>query len=529
MKIKQLSIFSASLVLAVSSLFILPPSVSAAPDICIWTGGTNSNMNNSGNWSVCDNSTVPEAGDTLVFPAGATTKTVNNDFPAGTAFAGVAFTDSGYTLGGNSITLTGADGLDFTAGTGTNTVSLDVTLGSNQTWNSSSGVLAMDGDIDLGAFELTTNASSNNSVQLAGVVSNTGTIVNSGTGTLALSGNNTYSGATTHSAGELAIRHVNSLGAAGAGTTVGTGATLLFQVEGAASTAAEPLILTGTALVDRDKLEISKGAGEASEFTLSGAITLNNDVVLSANRPSVISGAITGAGGLAFTKLGTSGSLKLTGTNGYTGATTVSDVMIITGSQAASATTVSNTGTLKGTGTVGALTVSTGGHLAPGLSPGCLISGNTSIAGNFDVELGGTTACTEYDQLQVTGTVDVTSGTLNVSRFGGFTPAVGQTFTIISNDVADAVTGTFAGLAQGATVTVDAYTFTISYTGGDGNDVVLTVTGIPAAATPPAAPNTGFGLIMANPLLTLALTTGAAAALFAASRRYGLITIANRK
>src|SRR5262249_34827358 len=49
----------------------------------------------------------------------------------------------------------------------------------------------------------------------------------------------------------------------------------------------------------------------------------------------------------------------------------------------------------------------------------------------------------------------------------------------------DAVVGTFAGLAQGATVLIGGRPFTISYTGGDGNDVVLTVPG--------AAPRTWDG------------------------------------
>ena len=38
--------------------------------------------------------------------------------------------------------------------------------------------------------------------------------------------------------------------------------------------------------------------------------------------------------------------------------------------------------------------------------------------------------------------------------------------------------GTFADLPEGATVIVDRYTFTVSYRGGDGNDVVLTVTNV---------------------------------------------------
>ena len=48
----------------------------------------------------------------------------------------------------------------------------------------------------------------------------------------------------------------------------------------------------------------------------------------------------------------------------------------------------------------------------------------------------------------VTGAVALAGGTLTLA--GAFTPVVGDTFPIIANDGADAVTGTFAGLAEGA-------------------------------------------------------------------------------
>ena len=79
---------------------------------------------------------------------------------------------------------------------------------------------------------------------------------------------------------------------------------------------------------------------------------------------------------------------------------------------------------------------------------------------------------TGYDQLNVTGTVNLTGSTLNLSL--GFTPDVGTVFTLVNNDGVDAVVGTFQGLAEGATVLVNGMTFQISYVGGTGNDVTLT-------------------------------------------------------
>ncbi|MEZ5433026.1 MAG: hypothetical protein R3F31_18085 [Verrucomicrobiales bacterium] len=56
---------------------------------------------------------------------------------------------------------------------------------------------------------------------------------------------------------------------------------------------------------------------------------------------------------------------------------------------------------------------------------------------------------------------------------GGDLP-VGSTIVLIANDGTDAVTGTFTGLLEGATVVDDdGGADVISYVGGTGNDVVL--------------------------------------------------------
>ena len=86
--------------------------------------------------------------------------------------------------------------------------------------------------------------------------------------------------------------------------------------------------------------------------------------------------------------------------------------------------------------------------------------------------LNGTTAGTGYDQLSANGTVNLAGATLNVNL--AFTPALGSAFTVIQNDGTDAVLGTFAGLPEGTTLSLNGMTFQISYAGGTGNDVVLT-------------------------------------------------------
>jgi hypothetical protein len=98
------------------------------------------------------------------------------------------------------------------------------------------------------------------------------------------------------------------------------------------------------------------------------------------------------------------------------------------------------------------------------------------------VRLNGPEPGTGYDQLDVTGAVSLNGATLDASL--GFSPAPGDRFVIIKNDGTDPVSGTFAGLPQGASLWIGGVPFHIYYDGGDGNDVVL-VRNVPPAVTVP--------------------------------------------
>ncbi len=180
--------------------------------------------------------------------------------------------------------------------------------------------------------------------------------------------------------------------------------------------------------------------------------------------------------------------------------------------------------------------------VSPGQSPGIITSGSLVLTSGseLDIELNGTNPGTGHDQMNVTaGPVDLGGATLVLSALGGYTPAIGNQFTIINNQGAGAVIGTFAGLAEGDPVSDGTSNYTISYTGGDGNDVVLTATSggcgnvvsIPAVTSPTGVSATvpvnttdltGQGVIAAdftvtydpavlNPA-TINVTAGAAAA-----------------
>jgi predicted extracellular nuclease/methionine-rich copper-binding protein CopC len=170
------------------------------------------------------------------------------------------------------------------------------------------------------------------------------------------------------------------------------------------------------------------------------------------------------------------------------GVSVAGGALLVNASLGASAITVTG-GTLGGSGSVGAVTIASGATLSPGASPATLSTGNLSFAAGatFKIEIAGSGAG-QFDQISVTGTVNLAGATLAASLLGGFNPDTSSTtsYAIIANDGADAVTGTFAGLAEGALLMVGTSQFAISYHGGDGNDVVLTAVNNAPVNTVPA-------------------------------------------
>jgi autotransporter-associated beta strand protein len=170
------------------------------------------------------------------------------------------------------------------------------------------------------------------------------------------------------------------------------------------------------------------------------------------------------------------GTTILSGKNTYTGNTLVNGGTLLVNGSVAGRTTVNTGGTLGGSGTTQGVTVQSGGTMIPGSSatqPAILRAGKLTLnsGSSFDVALNSTTAGSGYSQLIVGGTVSLGGSTLNVTL--GFTPAIGDSFTIIKNNSGSAVIGTFNGLAEGATFLVKGLTFKITYKGGSGNDVVI--------------------------------------------------------
>jgi autotransporter-associated beta strand protein len=208
-------------------------------------------------------------------------------------------------------------------------------------------------------------------------------------------------------------------------------------------------------------------------------VALGNGVLTVSGAAPVdrVYGIITGAGG-ELDKTGPN-TLVLEGDNTYTSGTLVKGgTLIVKGSQPASDVYVQAGATLGGLGTVGRL-YGQGGTISPGDSTASGL-GRLSVAGDVTftsatklrIELYGTIAGTNYDQLNVTGNLAANQATLQISM--GFAGALSNRYVII-NHPTGATTTAFAGLPEGAIVSANnGATFRISYAGGDGNDTVLT-------------------------------------------------------
>jgi autotransporter-associated beta strand protein len=335
-----------------------------------------------------------------------------------------------------------------------NSATINLTAGSNQSWNlgaatnaspftltlatgnisvlstsgtgtyvlgATSGALIGAGILTLvtSATGFTFNDSRTNGglLQINAVVSGTAkNVTKLGAGTVVLSGVNTYTGVTTLGAGTLSVSTIGNGSAAGN--------------LGKATQAAANFIFDGGEL-DYTGLTDSTNRN----FTINTGKTATFDIV---TNTLTISGASTATNG-ALAKLGT-GTLILSGVNLYTGATTISGGTLTAAAPSASAAL----------GSTSAITVNSGGTLLLGNNnqinnvAAITLAGGTFAKGNFSE---GSTSTAGVGALTLTATgsrLDFGTGTVGTLTFASFAPG-GRILTI------DNWTGTASTLGTGST------------------------------------------------------------------------------
>lgn len=295
---------------------------------------------------------------------------------------------------------------------------------------------------------------------MSGDISGTGlALTKTGSGAWTLSGSNTFTGGMTVSAGTLAV---GSDSAAGGGTVTMSGGSL---------------------------------SNSSALVTLGNAIVVNTattNTISSAAGNLVLRGIISGTGLLMKSGAGT---LTLTGSNTFSGATTVASGILQVNNASgsglgSSAAGVTSGGTLGGTGVVnGVVTVNTGAKVAAGsggigtLTVGSLV---LNAGGLVDVELdlsGGQT----NDQIVVSGSLTFNGGGFNLYQVGTTTPfTTPGTYNLIQYSGAIggagfhilAVANPVAGLSYSFNVAGGWVTVTIgrqvNWNGGGGDDNWMT-------------------------------------------------------
>ena len=214
--------------------------------------------------------------------------------------------------------------------------------------------------------------------------------------------------------------------------------------------------------------------------TIEGNVVDNGQLLFVPATPLVFAGAITGSGEVAVASFGSNGSVTLTADNSYTGGTWVGGTLIVgnvnaLGSSAGQVTIFNGTLNLNGLDVSVGAVVGYYGTLTPGGGTGILTTGDLTLYSGmtYVAAINGGTAGTGYSQTQANGSVDLSGATLTLTGSG----AASSSGPIVLIQSTGGVTGTFAGLAEGATVTYQGTTYQITYqynpAGGTGTDVAL--------------------------------------------------------
>ncbi len=319
---------------------------------------------------------------------------------------------------GQSLTKTGAGTLILNA---ENTYTGSTTI--------SEGTLIATNVEALGTGNVTDNATleMNTGGDFDNAISGSGQVVKSGDETLTLSGANSYTGGTTISGGTLVASNVEALGTG----DITDNATLELNAGG---DFANNIGGTGSVVKSGDKTLTLSGSN-----TYTGGTTISGGTLVASNVEALGSGDVTdnatlelSTGGDFANNIGGTGSvvksgdktLTLSGTNSYTGGTTISGGTLVANNVEALGTgDVTNNATLElNTGGDFTNAISGSGQVVKSGDKTLTLSGANSYTGGTTIS-GGTLVANDVNAL---GTGDVTdNATLALNAVGDFNNAIG--------------------------------------------------------------------------------------------------------
>jgi fibronectin-binding autotransporter adhesin len=344
-----------------------------------------------------------------------------------------------------------------------------------------------------------------------------GSLTKAGSGTLTLLTNNTYAGATTITGGTLQVGNGGSTGTLGGSSLIVNQGNVVFNRSDVV-TVDQSISGSGNLVKSGAGTLILRGANTYSGITRIDAGTLepgtdntlspNSVIEFSGGKLEIngtnqtvggikgVSGTINGAGLLTVdqsTNTTFSGVINTRFKKMGAGTLTLANAVIADQAEVAGGTLVVEGGlsgasflagvflkggTLIGKGTVPPLSLNSG-TIAPGPGPAILTAPYVDFyGGTFALELNGTTAGIDYDQLIVDGLHFALHGVTNLTISLGFDPVDDvDSFTIVKSPrLLDFGFFKFGSeyLSEGELFTVGFQPFRITYEGGpEKNDIIL--------------------------------------------------------
>lgn len=485
-------------------------------------GGTNNLWMNRTNWG---GNLGPTPGDSLEFPMTAAARRTNfNDFPAETTFGFIQFDAPhsavlDYILTGNSLRLNDgvrlqpASGVTMLDINGSIVISNHLGINQDQTFtNTLDGDLRFAGGVDLAGNILSVGVRGNTDIFFDAPITGDGQLAAVAAGRLNLNSSNAIAGSIELLNGLTIAFHNQALGTAGSGPVhVGTNAVLRLQntntftgstivltgrLEVANTPSSAPsnaltaaLLIGGTnAIIDKT----NTGVGISPIFYLQGPITNSLRFTVAADVQLAPSCIVQGGGELRDL----AGVLDINGI--------VHNTVIVGNSSIA--------GGLCGAGQIDRLICTNFSTIGPGsafdstlrldpLRVGSLTMTNlaTLQIGLFPNRPGGGAT---NDSIITSNAPTLGGAVLQVTALTNLAP--NQTFMILRNDGAGPVTNTFKNFPEGTVLaaTNGNLAVKITYVGGDGNDVVLTV----LSNTPPTFAGGATNNLAVNELFQLTYT-----------------------
>ncbi len=273
-----------------------------------------------------------------------------------------------------------------------------------------------------------------------------------------------------------------------AGSNGGNGGQILFDRQASGGTARVQVFGNGTMDVSgKATRTLTIGSLEGDGILTLGRVILS---LGTNNLSTLFSGVIqdgTVASGGGVTKVGT-GMLTLGGANTYTGGTILKGGTLLVSNRSGSGTGTGsvqvNIGTLGGRGTIaGVVTIGTGTgsevFLAPSASASqpysLTVEGSLTFQGNATYSWKLNTRRPVADLVSANGITIMSGAEFGVAAVGHKVLTTGQVLLAIDNTSVNPIVGTFSNLADGGTITLGRNIMQANYSGGDGNDLTLTV------------------------------------------------------